>query len=451
MRLRADSLAVRIGAVFLAGAVAMQLALLVVVFWPGGGASPKFLMVSPREAAAMAAALEAASPEQQPTIVEALNSDRMAVQLQPAPPGAPTGGSPHESPRLQRIFAGYAQALQGRPFWVQTRGGANVRTRRDETVVAAGPVRLVVGLRTGQALVIERTAPAVRRFFNRAAMVGASALLILALVLLVSLQQTAWPVSRLARAARRFSNDLSTPDLPVRGAREIKDLSAAFNQMKQRIRALIDDRTRMLAAIAHDMRTYLTRLRLRAEFIEDADQRARAIADLDEMAVLLDDTLTFARDATASGEPRRLSVDVAAEARALALARQGMGQDVVADIGEAVSLRAACAPLALRRILDNLVDNAVRYAAGATLRIGSRPDGIVLLVEDQGPGVPPEALERLMAPFERLEASRGRQTGGAGLGLAIVKGLAESHGGALVLENRPAGGLRAEVRLPAAG
>ncbi|MBS0334894.1 MAG: HAMP domain-containing protein [Proteobacteria bacterium] len=450
MGLRADSLVVRIGAVFLAGAIAMQVAILVVVFWPGGGGSPMFLMAPPREAAAIAAALEAAGPDQQATIVEALNSDQLAVRLDPDPPGMPTGGSRHEGPRLKRIFGRYADALQGRPFWVQTRGGANVRERRDETVVAAGPVRLLVRLRTGQTLVIERTTPAIRRFFNRAAMVGGSALLILAGVLLVSLQQTARPIATLARGARRFANDLSTPDLPARGAREIKDLSAALNQMKHRIRSLIDDRTRVLAAIAHDMRTYLTRLRLRAEFIDDPDQQARAIADLDEMAMLLDDTLTFARDATAFGGPHRPSVDVAAEARALAEARRGMGQEVIADIGSDVSAKAACAPLALRRMLDNLVDNAVRYAAGATLRIMRHNGQVVLAVEDDGPGVPADALERLIAPFERLESSRGRQTGGAGLGLAIVKGLAESHGGTLVLENRQGGGLRAEVRLPMA-
>jgi len=127
-----------------------------------------------------------------------------------------------------------------------------------------------------------------------------------------------------------------------------------------------------------------------------------------------------------------------------------MGQDVGAEFGELRNARAACAPLALRRMLDNLVDNAVRYAGRARLRVAALGDEVVLTVEDDGPGVPAHALERLLAPFERMEASRGRQTGGAGLGLAIVKGLAESQGGAFTLENRPEGGLRAEIRLPAA-
>jgi signal transduction histidine kinase len=449
VRLTANSLAVRIGAVFLVGAVVLQVAVLLIVFWAGGGrAGPTFFMAKPEEAAAMAAALEGVPGSLRPTIVAALNSDQMAVKLAPAPP-QDGGGPARERPRLNRIFARYAAALGDRPFWVQTRAGANVRSRLGESIVAGGPVRLVVGLRTGQALVIERTTPAVRRFVHRAAMISACAFVILALVLLVSLQQTARPISRLSAGARRFAEDLSTPDLPVRGAREIRDLSTAFNEMKRTIRALIDDRTRVLAAIAHDMRTYLTRLRLRAEFIDDPDQRARAIADLDEMAMLLDDTLTYARDATASGAPQRVSVDVAAEARAVAQARRVMGQDVAAEFGESLVAGTACAPLALRRILDNLVDNAVRYAGRARLRVARLGDEVVLTVEDDGPGVPAGALERLLAPFERLEASRGRQTGGAGLGLAIVKGLAESQGGAFTLENLPEGGLRAEIRLPA--
>ena len=203
MRRALDSLVLRMGAVFLVGALALQLAVLVVVFWPGGAGSPMFLMASPREAAAMAAAVEATPVRLQPRILQALNSGPMVVKLDPAAPRVRAGGAPDEAPRLRRIFAHYGEALEGRPFWVQTRAGADVRTGHNETVIAAGPVRLVVGLRTGQALVIERTTPAVRRFLNRAALIGASAFVILMLVLLASLRQTAGPVSALARAARR--------------------------------------------------------------------------------------------------------------------------------------------------------------------------------------------------------------------------------------------------------
>lgn len=451
MRLVSDSLVVRLGAAFLIGAVVFQLALMVVVFWPGGPGRPVFSLVSPTQAMAMAQALEDAPPNLRQTIVRALNSDTLVVHLDPDfaadDPAAPS----RPAPRLERLFARYAEGLGGRPFRVQVRSGAQVSGTPEQGVGAAGPVRLAVSLHTGEVMVVERArAPVVRRLIDRAVVIGALGFAILGLVLLVCLDQTSGPISALAGSARTFARDLATPDLPLRGAREIKDLSAAFNEMKQTIRALIEDRTRVLAAIAHDLRTYLTRLRLRAEFIDDPDQRQRAVADLDEMSLLLDDTLTFAREVDAAGAPRHQTVDVAAEIADLVATREEMHQNVTTVSVAPEVLVAACAPLALRRMLANLVDNAVRYGGGAMLSAGRQGDQILVSVEDDGPGVPQDALARLTAPFERLESSRGRQTGGAGLGLAIVQALADSQGGKLVVENRPEGGLRAGLRLPVA-
>jgi signal transduction histidine kinase len=449
-RLRLDSLGVRIGVIFLAGAIALQCVLLLVVFWPGGPGRPVFFLAAPQDAAAMAEALERAPPDLQPAIVRALNSDTVRVRLAPDFPSEPPGGRAREARRLERLFARYGQALGGRAFRVQTQAGAEVGSGFGDKVEAAHPVRLALQLRTGQVLVIERSMPsAIRRFVARAAIIGAGGLLVLMVVLFTALQDTARPVSRLARAARRFARDLDTPDLPVRGAREVKDLSAAFNEMKGTIRALMDERTRVLAAIAHDLRTYLTRLRLRADFIADEDQHVRAVADLDEMALLLEDTLTFAREATTRPGRAPVAIDVSVEIAALARTRQDMGQ-CVAAIGDAGPVMACCPPLALRRMLDNLVDNAVRYAGGARLAAVSSGGEVVVTVEDDGPGVPAEALSRLTEPFERLESSRGRRTGGAGLGLAIVKALAESQGGRFALANRPEGGLQVTLHLPAA-
>ena len=451
MRLASDSLVVRIGAAFLIGAVVFQLALMVVVFWPGGPGRPLFSLVSPTQAMAMAQALEDAPPDLRPTIVRALNGDAVVIHLEPSFPADDPAAPSRPAPRLERLFARYAEGLGGRPFRVQVRSGAKVSGTPEQGVGAAGPVRLAVSLRTGEVMVIERTrAPVVRRFLDRAVVIGALGVAILGLVLLACLGQTAGPISALAASARTFARDLATPDLPLRGAREIKDLSAAFNEMKQTIRALVEDRTRVLAAIAHDLRTYLTRLRLRAEFIDDPDQRQRAVADLDEMSLLLDDTLTFAREVDAAGAPRQQSVDVAAEIDGLVLTRKEMGQNVTTVAREPQALVADCAPLALRRMLANLVDNAVRYGGSAMLSAWRQGDQIWVTVEDDGPGVPRDALTRLTAPFERLEGSRGRQTGGAGLGLAIVQALADSQGGELVIENRAQGGLRAALGLPVA-
>lgn len=447
MRLSLNSLGVRIGLIFLVGLIALQAALAVVVFWPGGPGRPIFNLVGPEDAAAMAEALEAAPPGLQPALVRALNMDATVVRLEPDFPVEDLH-KVRDAPRLERRFARYAAALEGRPFRVQTQLGARVQGLGEGGFVAAGPVRLLVELRNGQVLVIERTTPtAVRRFVNRAALLGAISLAILGGVFVAAVWQAARPVAGLATGARRLADDLSTPDFPERGAREIKDLAAAFNHMKRTIRRLMDERTRVLAAIAHDLRTYLTRLRLRADFIDDPDQRARAIADLDEMGLLLDDTLTFAREATGGRRDPAGPLDVRAEVANLVALRRELGE-AVEDGSQACSgLAAECAPVALRRMLANLTDNAVRYGGGARLTAERTDEHVVVRVEDEGPGAPPEALAGLTEPFRRLEPSRGRGTGGAGLGLAIVKALAESQGGSLELENRAEGGLRATLRL----
>ncbi|WP_035018307.1 ATP-binding protein [Caulobacter sp. UNC358MFTsu5.1] len=451
MRLGLDRLAVRLAAVFLAGAVAFQVLLLLVVFWPGRSGSPSFLLPSPEQAAAMADVLEAAPENLRPAIVHAMNSDAAAVRLERG--SASDGPAPamRPAPRLERLFARYAEGLGGRSFQVQARSNAPIVGSPERGVGAAGPVRLVVDLRTGQTLIIERKQPlAVRRFLDRALLIGAIGAAILGLVMLVCLRQTARPIRTLAGAARAFADDLAAPDLSQGGAHEIKELSAAFNGMKRTIRALVEDRTRVLAAIAHDMRTYLTRLRLRVEFIDDPGQRERAVNDLQEMSLLLDDTLTFAREVGASGAPQQRRVDVAAELEALVATRRDLGEAVTIAPDCAGPLPVDCSPLALRRMLANLVDNAVRYGGGATLSARREGDKTLVAVEDEGPGVPQEALARLTLPFERLETSRGRQTGGSGLGLAIVQALAESQGARLVIGNREGGGLSAQLHLRAA-
>jgi two-component system osmolarity sensor histidine kinase EnvZ len=430
-----DSLAVRLAVVLLAGLVLLQAAVAAVVIWPDGRPLV-FRLPAPRDAAAMARALEAAPPDVRPLVLDALNRGPLQVGLTPAFPEESLGAPPARGDRFPRLFARYHTALEGRPFRVQTRQASGER----------GPVRLLVRLRTGEILVIQRSATLVQRVSDRSAIFAVAALTVMLLVLTVSLW-TVRPIGRLADAARGIADDSTSPDLPVRGVREVRALSAALNDLKRRVRTLLDERTRVLAAIAHDMRTYLTRLRLRAEFIADDDQRARAVADLEEMGQLLDDTLLFARPRPGDGPQ---VADLRAEIEALVTRRRELGQPVedASDAGGPLAVRAT--PLAVRRILDNLVDNAVRYGAAARLRAWREDGAVLLAVDDDGPGAPPEALERLTQPFERLEPSRGRGGGGAGLGLAIVRALAEGQGGALTLANRAEGGLSAVVRLPAA-
>lgn len=449
--MRLDSLAVRLGLLFLAGFMALVLALGLIIFWPGGPGRPVFSLVSPEDAAAMAQALETTPSELHRVVLEALSVDTVVVRLEPTWPMEDAPADLRHAPRLERRFARYAEALEGRPFRVQTRRGAHVEMLRNGGLGAAAPVRLMVRLRTGEVLILERTSPAaVRRVVHRSTLLATVALAIFLLMTVAAMRQTARPIARLAADARRLAVDLATPDASERGAAEVKALARAFNEMKRRIRGLVDERTRILAAIAHDLRTYLTRLRLRAEFIADPDQRARAVADLEEMSLLLEDTLTFARESTAEGSRPSEVVEVGAELDEFVALRRELGQSVNLAPGAVAEARAVCSTLALRRMLANLTDNALRYAGAAEIAMRIDEAAVVIEVCDTGPGVPDEALARLTAPFERLEPSRARQTGGAGLGLAIVRALAESQGGALILQNQPEGGFRAAVRLATA-
>lgn len=444
-----NSLAVRIGLIFATGLVALQLGFAAVILWPDGRPMV-FRLVSPEEAAAMARALETASPDQRPVIVQALNTSAQIVHIAPGfPDDMPPRPETRSAVRIERAFDRYAELLEGRPYKVQARG----RLGRAGPVGSPGSLRLLVGLHTGEVLVVERAPLLLQRIVARLFVVGLIATLILGAVMAACLLQVARPARRLALASRRLARDLETPDLPVRGAREMQELARAFNLMKGEIRSLMDERTRVLAAIAHDLRTYLTRLRLRAGFIVDDSQRLKAEADLDEMSRLLDDTLLFARSSTRPAGPGACT-DVEQELAALVAVRHEMGEPVTfpaATPASSEALTVAATSLVLRRILSNLVDNAVRYGGSAELAAERDAQGFIRIsVRDRGPRAPPEALGRMLEPFERLEPSRGRVTGGAGLGLSIAHALAQAHGGALTIGGRDGGGLEVTVTLPAA-
>src|SRR5262249_12421961 len=200
---------------------------------------------------------------------------------------------------------------------------------------------------------------------------------------------------------------------------------------------------RMIAAISHDLRTPITRLRLRAEFIEDAEQQARMLADLDDMETMIRSTLSFARE-EANPEPRR-DLDLVGLLRCVC---EDFSAELTVDPASAEALSFSGQPVALRRGFCNLIDNAVKYGERARVRLSKSGDSIVVTVEDDGPGLPEEELERVFRPFYRVEQSRSRDTGGVGLGLSVARTVFHAHGGDVVLMNRSEGGLRATVTLP---
>jgi signal transduction histidine kinase len=252
------------------------------------------------------------------------------------------------------------------------------------------------------------------------------------------------PLGALSAAAERLGNDLNAPPMPETGTVETRQASHAFNTMQARLRGLIENRTRMLAAISHDLRTPLTLLRLRTEAVENQQERDKMLATIAEMDSLIGVTLQFARD-EAKAEQQR-PTDVAALVQSIA--------DDMADAGLPVQMQAAeptvydCRPDALKRAIRNLLDNAVKYGKAARVSLQTTPKAIDIIVDDDGPGIPAQELSRVFDPFYRLEESRSRETGGVGLGLAIAQSIVQAHRGELVLSNRPAGGLRAQISLP---
>jgi signal transduction histidine kinase len=258
-------------------------------------------------------------------------------------------------------------------------------------------------------------------------------------------RRLARPIREFARAAERLGVDLTAPSLAVRGPQELRTTIAAFNRMQDRLKRFLEDRTQMLAAISHDMRAPLARLRLRAELVTDGEQQRKMFDDLDVMNAMIDSTLAFARDESRQ-EPRRL-VDLGV-----------LVGDICEDVADAGGTAAylgprgvdvSCRPTLVGRAVANLIDNAIKYGCAARVRIDRDSDRVVIVVDDDGPGIPVEEQEKVFAPFYRLEAARDPGKAGVGLGLSIARTVAREHGGDVMLKNRDNGGLSALIELPA--
>ena len=252
------------------------------------------------------------------------------------------------------------------------------------------------------------------------------------------------PLRVFGLAAERLGVDVHAPPLKEAGPREVRRATRAFNEMQRRIRRFIDDRTRMLAAISHDLRTPITRMRLRAEFVEDEEEQRKMFADLDEMQTMISSLLSFARE-DVSDEPREV-VDLVALIESVCHNLADLGYPV--EFAGEGRLAYACRRVALRRALTNLVENAVKYGERARVGLNERDDHIIIHIDDDGPGIPVSEVEKVFAAFYRVEQSRNRATGGVGVGLYVARTIIRGHGGEVKLENRTDGGLRVVVTLP---
>lgn len=341
-----------------------------------------------------------------------------SVQVRAGPPD----GSPHKLVSLGEVDAGSPARMAASGF---------------------RPLQLEVVFADGETIVFRMPGPllsrsAQTRIFRDLALIT----LALGIVLYVMTRTITRPLGQLAKAADAVGRGMSVEPLPEEGGRELRAATRAFNAMQERLRRYVDSRTRVLAAMSHDMRTPLTRMRLRVESIEDEQLRARFAADLDEMNRMMRGALAVFRGLNDEEPPVQVDIDALLES--LRSEHVELGGKVT------VSGRAAQPylgkPLALKRCLGNLLENALRYGQEAHITVD---DGAQLLIRirDRGPGIPDEALDKVFEPFFRIEVSRNRGTGGAGLGLSIARDIAQAHGGSLSLRNLDQG-LEAELALP---
>ena len=401
-----------------------------------------------------------APPEWRGRIVSALSDQAFHVMLSDRPPPLHPGFEDADASQAVKAYLteqmsdgaanGAAQeprvavfAPGGAPF-----GGFHPMFGRGPMMHGLGNFRdlqVAMPLPDGQWLSFATGLPATGPALSRQFMVSMAIMAVIILgVSIWAVRRVTAPLSSLAAAAERLGRDVAATPLPETGTVETRRASRAFNDMQVRLRNLIENRTRLLAAISHDLRTPLTLLRLRAENVADAQERDKMLATIAEMDEMIGATLNFARD-EAAAEPSR-KTDIVA-----------LVQSIVDDMGDAglsVTMAPAqpiigeCRPATLKRALTNLIDNAVKYGKTAHVTVQQTGKTIEITVEDEGPGIPDQEISRVFEPFYRVEGSRSRETGGVGLGLAIAFSIVQAHGGRIVLSNRPQGGLQARVTLP---
>ncbi|GJE51783.1 Adaptive-response sensory-kinase SasA [Methylobacterium tardum] len=314
------------------------------------------------------------------------------------------------------------------------------------------PARLHIGIVTPAGAMLQATLPNdPLRTPKQGALIFTVVFLALTLALLSvwATRALTAPLKRLAGAAEAFGTRDDHVALPEAGPREVLAVSRALDRMRSRVRRLIDDRTQMLAAISHDLRTPITRLRLRAEFIEDDTARAATLRDLDQMNGLVETALSFVRDGQTRDTGSHSLVDLASVVQTVCDDFSDFGAPV--SVGRSRHVLVQGRPEELQRAVTNLVDNAIKYGGRAEVHMDASERGVRVCVLDQGPGIPEAEREAMLQPFVRGDRARNlNEASGFGLGLSIVQAIVEAHNGRLTLENRREGGLCAAIELPLA-
>lgn len=444
--------AARLFAIFVTSLVAVQLLSVVAYMLQRSRVTEGGLRLPlPDQAAALAELLEGMPKEQWPKLLRAANSADLSVRISDTRPAArePTW---YEAPVVDFILRRYLTTLGDREVRVRVEPSSELLEGPLKVLawVSPGSIEIEIGLKSGETLIVAAGGVLSLSVLGLPPGFWAGILgVFIAGVALYLLRREARPLRKLADAVDRVPLGAEAPhiaDAP-KSAPEIRALIGAFNRLTDRIASLLRARMALVGGISHDLRTYVTRLRLRADLIPDPGERSKAISDLDEMSRLLDDSLMAFR----SGTPVRNEelIDIAPILHREIEDRRRANAIVSLDVSpEAEAAQVLGDAIALRRLLANLTENAISYGREARISADVRHGQLVVSVDDRGPGIREEDREAVMEPFVRQEASRNRRTGGAGLGLAIARGVAESHGGKLSLSEAPGGGLRARVELP---
>lgn len=392
---------------------------------------------------AVAAALDSAPQASRPGILAAASSRNVRFTLDPVPRVMP--GPPARTMQGGVRVAEVSIPGPGGPRRGQPSADGAPPERMPAWRHAGVELRISVPLADGDWLNV--SARFLRPDLQAPPAILGATLLSLALIMAAlwfGLRRITTPLRQLAAAADTVDLQGALPQMPTGGPREVRALSESLARMNARLTGMAGDRTRMLAALGHDLRSPITALRVRAEMVEDDETRERMTATLDEMQDMVETTLAFARGVS-TDQPME-DADLAELMRDLAreLSETGAGIGVDAD-------RPVIAPVRrtpMRRALRNVLENAQRYGNGARVSVRSTGDAAEILIDDHGPGIPAPDLDRVFDPFTRLEASRSRETGGIGLGLPIARAILRAHGGDVRLTNRPGAGLRATVVVP---
>ena len=404
---------------------------------------------APEQVAAIVDIVRGTDPDRRPRLIKAFSSTILELRL--AEDLAASNAGLDVDVMSQERFAPYRQVLGESLLAVTMLARNGERSQLPRLFGGDGnPIELAVALDGANVLILQTRTPFLVSWFGLPVGLGAGLLgTLFALIALLVLHRELRPLRRLAAAVDEMDPAAAPVPVPeVRfGAPETRTLIQAFARLQTRLHAMIAARLALIGGVQHDVRTFATRLRLRVEQIPDEAERDRAIADIGDMIQLLDNALLAGRAGVGSLDEELLEIAPIVEAEVLEGATPAENRTLSIRPSAATALMIGDR-LVLRRIVSNLVGNAIKYGRVAHVLLDVEGHWIVLTVDDEGPGIPTADRELLFEPFVRLDASRSRKTGGAGLGLAVVRNLVEAQGGSIVVASAPRGGARFEVRLP---